>query len=145
MKSDVERARSLALELHVGQVDKAGAPYYLHPFAVADKVGSDAEKTVAYLHDTVEDGVYTIGKARQDFGDEVADALDAITRRKGEPYMDYIDRVKQNPIARAVKVADLSENMNLWRMRDASPEDIDRAVYRIKSRYIPAYKRLKTE
>lgn len=69
--------------------------------------------SVAFLHDVVEDGYATFEELRQrfDLDDEQMAALDAITRRQGEKYFDYIYRVKQNDMARIVKLADLQHNI----------------------------------
>ena len=108
----VDRARDVAFEAHAGQYDKAGQPYYLHPYAVAERVeGGDTERAVAYLHDVVEDTPITLDDLRgMGFPEEVIDGVDAMSRREGETYTDYIYRVRENPCARNVKLADLSHN-----------------------------------
>lgn len=68
---------------------------------------------VAFIHDVVEDGYATFEEVQQRFNlnDEQMAALDAITRRQGEKYFDYIARVKQNEMATTVKLADLQHNI----------------------------------
>lgn len=66
---------------------------------------------VAYLHDVVEDTGCEIYMVRSNFGDEVADAVNAITKRKGETKTQYIARCKLNDTARKVKVCDSIFNM----------------------------------
>ncbi len=68
---------------------------------------------VALLHDIVEDGYATFEELQQrfDLDNEQMVALDAITRRQGEKYFDYIQRVKQNEMAKTVKLADLKDNI----------------------------------
>ena len=111
--SQVDEAKFACLIAHEGQVDKCGEPYHLHPFAVADMVEGEERKAVAYLHDVVEDTETTLEQlADMGFSANIVEAVDAITRRDGEEYMDYITRVKVNPIATDVKVADLKHNMN---------------------------------
>ena len=110
----VASAYRLATTAHAGQVDKAGVDYIRHPMAVAEAVrhlGSDHE-VVAVLHDTVEDTEVTLDQIRDRFGDCVADAVDALTRRKGETYTDFIRRAAKNEIARAVKRADVTHNLS---------------------------------
>ncbi len=109
----LDKAREICMERHAGQVDKAGEPYYLHPFAVADAVDGEEAKAVAYLHDVVEDTDATPEwLAAQGFPANVVEAVDCITRRDGEPYGDYIARVARNGLARAVKMADLKHNLD---------------------------------
>lgn len=109
----LNKAREICVEKHAGQVDKNGAPYYLHPFAVADMVSGTDEKIVAYLHDVVEDtGTSIEDLAEYGFGAEILDAVEAITRKDGEDYFDYIRRVSRNGIAKAVKKADLRHNLS---------------------------------
>lgn len=69
---------------------------------------------VALLHDVVEDGYTTFENLQKmyDLDSEQIAALDAITRRKDEQYFDYIQRVKQNEMAKTVKLADLQDNIN---------------------------------
>lgn len=111
MDSMVNRAREIAFAAHSGQVDKAGEPYYLHPFAVADMVDGREAKAAAYLHDVVEDSEITLDWLRQQgFPPSVIEAVDAITKRDGEDYHAYLARVKKCELALKVKLADISHN-----------------------------------
>ena len=76
--------------------------------------GSDRYRSIALLHDIVEDGYATLEELQQRFSldAEQIEALEAITRRQGEKYFDYIQRVKQNEMAKTVKLADLQDNIN---------------------------------
>ena len=134
----VEEAEAFATKMHEGQTDKAGRPYIEHPRAVASKVGGEKEKVVAWLHDTVEDTPATIEQIREMFGDEIADAVAAMTHDKSVPYMDYVRNIKKNPIARKVKMADLSHNMDLSRLANVTDEDLERV-----EKYKKAYEILK--
>lgn len=127
---DIAYARVLCHKYHEGQVDKGGNAYYLHPEAVADMCNTEKEKIVALLHDIVEDTDMNLTDlANCGFGTDIISAVDAITKRKGEPYSQYLERVKQNPIARVVKLADLWHNSQLNRLnRETTQEDIDRVV-----------------
>lgn len=120
----------------MGQKDKAGKRYYLHPKRLASQCQDDDQKIVAYLHDTVEDNprMFSIEKARRLFGDEVADALNALTHREGESYPAYLARVKRNPLALHVKLLDLRDNMDLSRISNPTEKDINR----VKNKYQPA-------
>jgi (p)ppGpp synthase/HD superfamily hydrolase len=106
------KAFDIAVFYHAGQKDKAGKPYILHPLAVALKSETLDEQIVAILHDVVEDTVYTEEMLRHDFPEYIADAVMAMTRRKGEIYADFVLRAKENPIARKVKMYDMEHNMS---------------------------------
>lgn len=114
--SKLEDALLTAGLWHYGQVDKGGEPYILHLISVMLRVhdagGNEAALVVAILHDAVEDTALTLEFIEQDFGPTVAEAVDALTRRKEETYKQYIVRVSQNPVARAVKIADLQDNLD---------------------------------
>lgn len=111
MRSPVERAIEIAIEAHAGQRDRAGQPYILHPLRVMLAQDDDASRVVAVLHDVVEDSDWTPDDLRREgFPEGIIVALDALTRREGEPYMDYIDRAGANQTAREVKIADLRDN-----------------------------------
>ena len=86
LSKDVERARDLAFSAHYGAVDKAGAPYILHPERVAERLSSPEEKVVGWLHDVVEDTDVSLGYIAETFGEETAEAVDRITHRKGESW-----------------------------------------------------------
>ena len=123
-------ARIICHRAHGEQVDKGGNPYFLHPEIVATQCNTEKEKIVALLHDVVEDTDVTLTDlASYGFGTDVINAIDAITKRKGEPYQTYLKRVKQDPIARVVKLADLWHNSQLSRLnREITPKDIERVV-----------------
>lgn len=120
----IEKALEVALDAHAGQTDKGGAPYILHPIRVMLRCKSEDEQVVALLHDVVEDSAYSLVDIAAIFGPDTAEAVDRLTKRKGEEYWAYLDRVAGNSTARAVKMADLSENIDLSRLnRPATPED----------------------
>lgn len=109
----LNRAIILATNLHAYQNDKSGEPYILHVLAVMLSMHTEEERIVALLHDVVEDGHETLGGLEErGYSVEVLAALDAITRRKsGETYAAYIERVSENRLATAVKIADLRHNL----------------------------------
>lgn len=122
--STLERAIAIAVEAHTGQQDKVGQPYILHPLRVMLAVRSPEERMVGALHDVVEDSAWTLGALREaGFSPDVVDAVDAISRREGEEYFDFVLRAGANPLARPVKVADLRDNLDLSRI--AAPTDRD--------------------
>ncbi|MCH3942726.1 MAG: hypothetical protein LKE37_03335 [Atopobiaceae bacterium] len=122
------RARGIAARAHAGQVDKAGADYLGHPAHVASLVATDEERACAWLHDVVEDTPTTLDDLRRaGIPDGVVAAVDAMTHRPGEGYLaDYVPRVCEDAIAREVKLADLSHNMDLSRLPEVTPRDLGR-------------------
>ena len=121
---DVASAEALARKCFVNAVDKAGAPYIGHCERVAGRLEEPEYKVIGWLHDVVEDTDITIDEIRRDFGADTADAVDAVTHRQDESWADYIERVKANPVAKAVKISDLIDNSNLSRLRDVRPKDV---------------------
>ena len=122
--STLERAIALAAEKHAGQLDKAKAPYILHPIRVMLGVETLDEKMAAVLHDVVEDTDVTLADlVAAGFPPAVVRAVDALTKRKGEDYMDFVRRAAADPVARRVKLADLADNMDLSRLPHPAEED----------------------
>lgn len=101
----------IAERAHRNQRDLRGRPYIMHLLEVAADVTAHGPKTtvVAILHDVWEDGYQG---SLEDFGPEVIEAVDAITRLEGEPYMEYVERVGGNRMATVVKLADLRRNVS---------------------------------
>ena len=122
----IELARALAAYAHEGQLDKAGQPYLSHPVAVAKKVHTPEEKITALLHDVLEDTFVLPETIENLFGAEILTAVQAVTKMPRESYFDFVARAKQNPIARAVKLADLEHNMDLSRIPKPTGEDLAR-------------------
>lgn len=123
----LEDAISIAALAHKGQRDKADAVYLLHPLRMMMQMKSEAAMIVAVLHDVVEDTDWTFEMLReQGFSEEVLTALDGVTNRSGESYDEFIERAKTNPIARQVKIADLEDNMNMRRIGEVRPKDLER-------------------
>ena len=125
--STIERAIEIAARAHAGQVDKAGAPYIFHPLRVMLAVKTEEERIAAVLHDVVEDTGMTLDALRAEgFPEAVVEAIDALTKRTGEGRLDAARRAAANPIARAVKLADVADNMNLSRIPNLSDKDYAR-------------------
>lgn len=125
-----EKAFSIAKESHKGQKDKAGVDYIEHLKATADNVRrnfTDKIIAVAYLHDILEDTSIT-DKDLMKMGMpiDVVIAIKALTKEKGESYIKYLERVKENLIARIVKLADLEHNMDLSRIENPKRRDFER-------------------
>jgi (p)ppGpp synthase/HD superfamily hydrolase len=107
----VEDAIRIARQAHQGQVDKAGKPYIGHPMRVMRSVTGTHEKMTAVLHDVVEDTDVTAADlVAAGCPPEVIEAVVAITKVPGEPQEKYLARVAANPIALAVKLADIADN-----------------------------------
>jgi (p)ppGpp synthase/HD superfamily hydrolase len=140
--STLEDAISLAVQAHRGQVDKAGQPYILHPLRVMLGLDTEAERLAGVLHDVVEDtrdrepeGRITLATLRQlGFPEIVVEALDCLTRREGESYEDFIQRLKPNPLARRVKLADLTDNLDVRRLESIGERDLERLNRYIRAR-----------
>jgi (p)ppGpp synthase/HD superfamily hydrolase len=88
---------------------------------------SEAAMMAAVLHDVVEDTDWTLERLREEgFSDEVLEAVDSLTHREDESYQEFVERVRANPIARQVKIADLEDNMNIRRISQLSAKDLER-------------------
>lgn len=137
--STLERAIEIATEAHKGQYDKAGNDYIGHPLRVMEMGKTENEKIVGVLHDVVEDTDWTFeALAAEGFSEEVIAALRCVTKlSENENYDDFIERVKKNPLAVAVKINDLSDNMDIRRLPYLSDKDVKRL-----KKYLKAYKRL---
>ncbi len=169
----LDMAIHTAMMHHWGQVDKAGQPYILHPLSVMFRVRragfDETHQIVAVLHDTIEDSSLTVENVRQCFGSTIADAIEALTRRSTkwteeldrlrrfnvnvpesavricgeETYQQYIERVKLNPIARAVKAADLEDNLDA--SRHAWADKFPEAYTALMERYRKALDSLRAD
>ena len=123
-----QQALAIARDAHKGQVDKAGVDYIQHPLFVASLVEGELAKTVALLHDVVEDSDWTLEDLRKKgLPEEVVQAVGILTKKRNEKYEEYILRVKQNPLARQVKLADLQHNSDLSRLTTVTEIDRKRA------------------
>ena len=117
----------LCYEAHKGQVDKSGLPYVFHPAHVAEQMTDEATTIVALLHDVVEDTDYTLEDlAAEGFGKDLLEAVALMTHEDDVPYLDYVAKLKDNPIARAVKLADLAHNSDLSRIGEVDEETRER-------------------
>ena len=139
--STLERAIEIATEAHRGQCDKAGNDYISHPLRVMAAGKTLKEKIVGVLHDVVEDSDWTLDElADEGFAPEIIEALQCLTHAEKEPYDRYIARIKGNPLAAAVKLNDMTDNMDIRRLPYISDKDVKRL-----KRYLRAYKQLTGE
>lgn len=123
----LEKAIMLATEAHKGQKDKGGKCYILHALRVMLCFEKEEQQIVAVLHDVLEDTEINEEYLRNaGFSKNVVEAVVCLTKKQHENYFDYIERVKQNDIARMVKLADLQDNMNLKRIKNITQKDIER-------------------
>jgi (p)ppGpp synthase/HD superfamily hydrolase len=141
-KSLPDRALEFATHAHAGQRDKQGLPYIGHPTRVAETVRAAGHPehmvAAAYLHDVVEDTPHTMDVIHAHFGSDVGNLVDALTRRDGETYMDFIHRCKSaGPEAAAIKLADISDNL--------SPDRVLPNSEALRDRYEKAQKILNEE
>ena len=123
----IEEAIVLAANGHKGQKDKAGASYILHPLRLLTKMTTTDEMLAAVLHDIVEDTDYTLDDLKSlGCPDNVLEAINLVTNKDNEDYMEKMARIKTNSIARKVKLADLEDNMNIARLPAVTSKDINR-------------------
>lgn len=138
MKNSLKKAYEIASDAHKYQSDKGGKPYINHPITVSQMVKTKKAKIVALLHDVLEDSKYTKSDLEEFFTQDVCDAVQLLTREKNENYFRYITALKDNQLAREVKIADLKHNMDVSRLDSLGEKD----VMRLK-KYLCAYHILK--
>ena len=131
-----KKALKLCFEAHKKQVDKSGMPYVFHPFHLAEQMQTEETTVVALLHDLVEDTDYTIEDlTSMGFDKNITDAIALMTHADDVTYMDYVRRIKNNPIAKVVKLADLKHNSDLTRL-----DVVDEKALKRKEKYLEAIK-----
>ena len=123
---NTKKAILIAYNAHQNQLDRSGIPYIFHPFHLAEQMNTETECIVALLHDVVEDTNITFEDLEKDFSPEVITALKLLTHQKCIPYMHYVEALKDNPIARKVKLADLKHNSDVTRLNEITEKDISR-------------------
>lgn len=122
-----KKAIRLAYEAHQGQTDKCGLPYVFHSYHLAEQMETEETITAALLHDVVEDTDHTLEElAEMGFTKPVLNALTLLTHDPKTPYMEYVAKLKNDPIARAVKLADLAHNSDLSRLDVVTEKDLER-------------------
>lgn len=119
----------MATNAHAGQFDKGGNPYILHPLAVMYLLnGADEElQCIAVGHDMIEDCDVTIAELKEaGFTDRIIDGICDLTKTPGESHEHYKAKVKSNPDAVKVKIADLRHNTDIQRLKGVSQKDMER-------------------
>ena len=125
--ANLEDAILIAVGSHRSQREKNGMPYVLHPLRLMLNMKTEEEMTVAVLHDVLEDSDTTAQDLRaRGLSRDVIAAIQCLTRRGNESYGDYVQRIKENPMAVKVKLADLEDNMNVKRLVEIAPADLER-------------------
>ena len=113
MNQLLEKAISIAVDSHSGQVNDKAQPYVLHPLRMMFKAVTIEEKIIAVLHDVIEKTAIDFEYLRSaGFSDRIVLAIDALSRRPQESYDRYIDRVRENKLAIKVKIIDLNDNIS---------------------------------
>lgn len=131
---NTKKALKLCFEAHKNQTDKSGMPYVFHPFYLAEQMQTEETTIVALLHDLVEDTDYTIEDLTSiGFDKNITDAIALMTHADDVAYMDYVREIKNNPIAKAVKLADLKHNSDLTRL-----DSIDEKALNRREKYLKA-------
>ena len=121
------RAMQIAYRAHHGQTDRSGVPYVFHPFHLAEQMETEETTVAALLHDVAEDTELTLDDLRETgIPERVLEALALLTHDPAVPYLEYVARLKDNEIARAVKLADLKHNSDLTRLNRVGPRDLER-------------------
>ena len=140
--STLARAIEIAVSAHKGQKDKSGKDYILHPLRVMTNGRIEIEKICGVLHDVIEDSDWTIeALEKEGFSTEVISILHCVTKEsENEDYIEFIDRIAQNPIAVQVRINDLLDNMDITRFRELNEWDLKRL-----NKYLKAYWTLKNQ
>ena len=124
---EYELALAIAQKAHAKQVDKSGVPYIQHCLAVSNGCHTREGKIAGLLHDVLEDTDMT-RRDLEEAGIEtiICDIVELVT--KTQPYNEkaYFKRIKENPIAREVKIADLRHNSDLSRLKNITEKDLRR-------------------
>lgn len=138
--NDLDRAIEIALDAHEDQTDKAGTTYIRHPLRLMQQMETKQTRISAVLHDVVEDSDYSLSDVESEFNTEIRNAVDGLTKRDGESYMEFIDRASKNPLARRVKIADLEDNLDLTRLEELTDD-----VHAKQRTYHEAWKQLQND
>ena len=123
----LEKAIEIAVRAHAGQKCKDGTPYVLHPLRLMSRMNTEEERMAAVLHDVVEDTHVTFEDLRAaGIPENVLEAVRLLTHEKETPYEDYVERLKNHPVARRVKLADLQDNSDIRRLKGIEDKDVER-------------------
>lgn len=133
-----KKALKICFKAHINQVDKTGVPYVFHLFHLAEQMDDEESVCLALLHDVVEDTSMTFEDLiNEGFSEKIISALRLLTHLDSTPYMEYIQKIKENPLAKKVKLADLRHNSDLSRLDllvDKIPSKLE--LYKIAIQYL---------
>jgi guanosine-3',5'-bis(diphosphate) 3'-pyrophosphohydrolase len=125
----LDMAIKVAVDAHSGQIRKNGEPYILHPLRVMMKQPTTELKTVAVLHDVAEDTCRSLNDLNEmGFSPSIMAALALLTHDTEVPYDIYIENIAKNPLAHAVKFADLQDNLDLGQLPNITEADLARCA-----------------
>jgi (p)ppGpp synthase/HD superfamily hydrolase len=137
----IETSLQIALRAYGGKTDKAGREYILHPLRLMAKMETDLERSAALLHDVIEDSeIAAEDLLAEGIPAEVVEAVQYLTKREGEDYMEFVARAKQNKLAAKVKIADIEDNIDVLRLTSLDEYDLARI-----KKYHSAWRFLKDE
>lgn len=123
----LEKALGIALIAHAGQKDKAGAPYILHPLRLMMAAADPDAQVTALLHDVLEDSELSEEDLLQaGIPEHICAAVATLTRQLDETYEEFIERIAADDLARAVKILDIQDNLNLQRLKSVKKADLMR-------------------
>lgn len=138
LREQLGHAMHIAIKAHGRQLDRNNQPYIGHPFRVMDAGQTLEEKIVGVLHDLIENTNLTLTDlSTEGFSEEIIDAVHALSKLNNEDYIHYIERVKRNDLAVRVKLNDLTDNMDLRRLKKLTNDDVVRM-----RKYLDAYNQL---
>lgn len=138
LREQLLHAMHLAINAHGKQLDRNGQPYIGHCFRVMSAGQTLEEKIVGALHDILEDtDLSIIDLSAEGFSEHVIDAVHTLTKLENEDYDHYIGRVERNDLAIRVKLNDLTDNMDLRRLKFLTDDDVARM-----RKYLAAYNQL---
>lgn len=124
-----QKAMKIAYNAHHGQTDQSGMPYIFHPYHLAEQMTDEISVCVALLHDVVEDTPITIEMLEKEFPKQITDAVRLLTHDENTDYFDYVRAIKKNPVAKAVKLADLEHNSDHTRIADCESISEEKIEY----------------
>lgn len=118
----LEQAMEIAKNALAGITDQNGEPYFNHSLRVMEKMDTLEEKTVAIMHDVMEDTHYKMPEleAADCFSRKVLEALEQLTKHKNMTYFEYIEDICSRELASKVKLAEVEDNMDIFRVNKMS-------------------------
>ena len=126
------KALIYAYNAHHGQLDYNGIPFIFHPLHLAEQMDDELSCCAALLHDIVEDTQLTLDDLRREFPEEVVSVVALLTHEENaeyhyEDYFDYIRKIRENPTAKKIKMADIAHNCDQSRCVGAGlpPEKLE--------------------